>query len=105
MFDFGWSDFFPYYEATDELKKYFDLKGVPAALLRKVGVEVRADSVDDAATRFLGSLPNPWVMGFRSVSPKRHTARNAAPTRRIGAGAPADAGRRPSGAVVGSTDI
>ena len=40
------SDFFHCFEATDALRKYFGLKGEPAALLREVGVEVPPDCVD-----------------------------------------------------------
>ena len=56
------SDFFHCCEATDALRKYFGLKGVPAALLRDVGVEVPAECVDSRGYTFprLTTLP----MGF-----------------------------------------
>ena len=56
------SDFFHCCEATDALKKYFGLKGVPAALLREVGVEVPPDCIDSRGYTYprLTTLP----MGF-----------------------------------------
>ena len=56
------SDFFHCCEATDALRKYFGLKGVPAALLRELGVEVPAECVDRRGYTYprLTTLP----MGF-----------------------------------------
>ena len=56
------SDFFHCCEATDALKKYFGLKGVPAALLRELGVDVPAECVDGRGFTYprLTTLP----MGF-----------------------------------------
>ena len=56
------SDFFHCCEATDALKEYFGLKGVSAALLREIGVEVPPDCVDDRGYTYprLTTLP----MGF-----------------------------------------
>ena len=53
------SDFFHCCDATDALRKYFGLKGIPAALLREVGVDVPADCVDSRAYTFprLDTLP------------------------------------------------
>ena len=47
---------------TDALKKYFGLKGVPAALIREVGVEVPPDCIDSRGYTYprLTTLP----MGF-----------------------------------------
>ena len=56
------SDFFHCCEATDALRTYFGLKGIPAALLREVGVDVPPDCVDRRGYTFprLTTLP----MGF-----------------------------------------
>ena len=56
------SDFFHSCEATDALKKYFGLKGVSAALLRDLGVEVPPECVDGRGYTYprLTTLP----MGF-----------------------------------------
>ena len=55
-------DFFHCCEATDALRRYFGLKGIPAALLRKIGIDVPADRVDSRGMTFprLTTLP----MGF-----------------------------------------
>ena len=55
-------DFFHCFEATDALRKYFGLKGVPAALLRELGVEVPAECVERRGYTYprLTTLP----MGF-----------------------------------------
>ena len=55
-------DFFHCCEATDALRKYFGLKGIPAALLRDIGIDVPADRVDSRGMTFprLTTLP----MGF-----------------------------------------
>ena len=70
-------DFFHCCEATDELKKYFGLKGVPAALLREAGVEVSADCVDDSGytlprltTLLMGFGPSPGIAQAAHESPK-----------------------------------
>ena len=55
-------DFFHCCEATDALRKYFGLKGIPAALLRDIGIDAPADRVDSRGITFprLTTLP----MGF-----------------------------------------
>ena len=56
------SDFFHSCEATDALKQYFGLKGVPAVLLSEIGVEVPPECVDGRGYTYprLTTLP----MGF-----------------------------------------
>ena len=52
-------DFFHCCEATDALKRFFGLKGIPAILLRNIGVEVPADCVDHRGLTYprLTTLP------------------------------------------------
>ena len=52
-------DLFHCCEATDALRRYFGLKGIPAALLRDIGVEVLAECVDHRGLTYprLTTLP------------------------------------------------